>query len=137
MKDLLPLIDSTAIYNLHLWLATRLINELVMHPVIFVLIPILVEWYQMKHFAIKVHTDKHTFYVMVWVLRVPKHHLRVSVVVVGELVLSHFVSPPLLLLSSRTPAGGLLFSHGQGRSLGRGIVRRCCSAWSCRQRSRC
>ena len=90
MKNLLPLdATATAIDDRHLWLSTWLVNELEMHPVFLVLVPIEVERYEVEHFALEVHTDEHTFDVVVWVLRVPYHHLRVAIVVRGELVLSH------------------------------------------------
>ena len=90
MKNLLPLQTLTAaIDDFHLWLSAFLVNVLEVYPVFFVLIPIEVERHKAEHFALEVNPNKHTLDVMVWVLRVPYHHLGVAIVVGGELVLSH------------------------------------------------
>ena len=86
----LPLQTLTAaIDDFHLWLSAFLVNILEVYPVFFVLIPIEVEMHEAEHFALEVHTDEHTFNIMVGVLRVPYHHLGVAIMVGGELVLSH------------------------------------------------
>lgn len=69
------------------------VNILEVYPVFFVLIPIEAERHKTEHFALEVNPYQHTFDVVVGVLRVPYHHLGVAIVVGGELVLGHFVSP--------------------------------------------